>query len=395
MRKSKLVIFHPTSYFGGASVLFSRIYNYAIENNVDIIYIDDDNGYTKSRNVNKKQIYSIDQNLNNLISEDDVIICTTTQIKMLKRYLSDLTENPRVMLWVVHPYEASLHFFRGNRRVLKLPFKYATSKILINSQHKKRKEIIKFINQYVGNSLFFMDAPCINATNYFLDTKLVANLDNIIPIPYQHITFTRNEKKHIKKDNSINLSYFGRVEHFKTGPLISLLNELSKIKDVNRIIFHIIGDGQDLSRIISKFSKKMTIISLGLMENEDAKAYMKENIDILFAMGTAAIDGASLGIPTVLLNASNSARKQRYDWLYKEQGFSLGDYSDAPWFCSPIKNLRHIIDEFNANSEELSIKSFIHVDKKHSIQNVVKHIIQNKDGTTLRLSELLKYNCFY
>ncbi|HEM6846614.1 hypothetical protein OKT23_17230 [Providencia rettgeri] len=394
MNKFKIIIFHPSSYFGGASVLFSRIYNHAMVNNINLIYIDEEDGYTKSRNMNSKNIYTLSQNLNNLITNDDIIICTTTQINMMKKYLSNITKNPKVILWVVHPYEASIYFFKGIHKAFKSPLKYVMSKFLVNLQYRKKNKLVKFINAQSGNSLFFMDASCINATNYFLNTKIATASENIIPIPYKSDFQPLKKNKNIEK-NIINIAYFGRVEDFKTAPIISLLQELSELRIKEKIVFHIIGGGRSLPHIMNKFDKKLTIVSLGMMENQKAKIYINDQVDILFAMGTAAIDGASIGTATVMLNASNSIKKQQYDWLYLSNGFSLGDYIDSPWFISPSKTLYDIIQDWKINHELISAYGEQYVIKNHDIDAVMKKLISKAEKVNLRLDDLINNHIFY
>jgi hypothetical protein len=393
MKNSKIIIFHPSNYFGGASVLFSRIFKQAIQKNLDIIYIDLEDGYTKTREENQENIFTLNDDLNSLISNDDVILCITTQVKLLKKYLSNIHSNPKVILWVVHPYEASIYFYRGFHKALKLPYSYILLKILTIAQYKKTKSLSHFVAKYSGNSIYFMDSSTISATNYFLNTDIKIKDSNIIPIPYIDNT-DNTDNADRRKSQSINMAYFGRVESFKSPPLISLLSELCTLKIKNKINFYILGDGKDAKMIVDMFKKKINIIPLGFIENDKAKLFMKENIDILFAMGTAAIDGASIRIPTVLLNASNSVQEQKYDWLHNTNGYSLADYIDAPWFISPNKKLDDIITDWINNRELLSINAFEYVNRNHSISNIVDLISSRNTNSVLKLHEIIKNDYF-
>ena len=90
----------------------------------------------------------------------------------------------------------------------------------------------------------------------------------------------------------------------------------------------IIGDGPYLKNLISLKSK----VSYEIHFENEIKAnqldnYLINNCSILFAMGTAALEGAKLGIPTVLLDISYKkiSKEYNYRWLYERDGMTLGE----------------------------------------------------------------------
>ena len=77
--------------------------------------------------------------------------------------------------------------------------------------------------------------------------------------------------------------------------------------------------------------KKLKNISIELIDyispGEIENFLLLNEIDILMAMGTSALEGARLGIPTILLDiAYNEVRDgYNYQWINERDGFTLGD----------------------------------------------------------------------
>lgn len=382
----KKIIYHPSTYFGGASVLFYRLFT--ANNYKDFYLIDCLNGFTEKKVGNHcKLILNNDKkSLLEKITSDDIIICISTQIRSLLNDLNKLNANPKILIWIVHPYEASLIFFPFAKKITS-KLGYYLGKTYIKSYFRKYSKLQSFIINNSGNSIFYMDAACIRATNYFLNLDLTSYENNescILPIPF--IPYEKKIKTRFFLKNQLNLGYFGRIEDFKSPPLCSLLNDISNSN--LKIKIHIIGNGRDLKKIKNEYSEKLNIVFLGEMNNSDAREYIYNNIDIMFCMGTAALDTASMGIPTVLLNASNKVIEQKYNWLYNTNGFTLGDYIDAPWFKEEGSSFIDIVKYTYENIILVSEKNSNYAFSYHSIDNVINKIISNANKSDIRLNDL-------
>ncbi|WP_166185588.1 glycosyltransferase family 4 protein [Providencia sp. M-8] len=386
MTKMKTFIYHPSTYFGGASVLFYRLFT--ANNYKEFYFIDCINGFTQKKvGDHCKLILNTDkEKLSNEINDNDIIICISTQISGLLNDLSNLNVNPKILIWIVHPYEASLIFFPFAKRITS-KLGYDLGRAYIKTYYKKYKTLQNFIMNNSGKSLFYMDTACIRATDYFLNLNLASHKNNesyLLPIPF--IPYEKEIKTNFFFNGELNLGYFGRIEDFKSPPLRSLLNDIlnSKLK----IKTHIIGNGRDLKKIKDEFSKKLDIIFLGEMDNLDARKYIYDNIDIIFCMGTAALDTASMGVPTVLLNPSNKVINQKYNWLYHTDGFTLGDYTDSPWFEEDGNSFTNIIEHINTNIMLVSKRNHEYVFYYHSIDSVINKVMSNITKSNIKLNDL-------
>ena len=88
--------------------------------------------------------------------------------------------------------------------------------------------------------------------------------------------------------------------------------------------------------------------------------YISENVDLLIAMGTSALDGAKNGCPTVIITPVRAAdpEKVHYRWIYDSKGCSLGEYPDIDLKTGQRRvEFGKIMEEFFADAN-VSDKSF-------------------------------------
>lgn len=387
----KIFIYHPSKFFGGASVLFFRIFCFG-RDKTNLYFIDCEGGFSHSRVPDDDRILLCDdhERLKCEISDDDVVICVSSGIRKLKSEFKILGLNPRVLIWVVHPYEASIRYFKNARKIT-TTLGCQFGKVFIKLFFCKYKEIRKFISSYSGESVFFMDAATVKSTNYFLDLKIEEDR-NLLPIPYlanEQLRWHTDTVKRIDKNN-LRIAYFGRVEEFKFPPLVALLTSIVNSEICSKVSVTIIGGGKDLDALKEKFEGKLDIQFLGLIENEKAKKFMAENIDLVFAMGTAALDSSSLSIPTILLNPSNKELKQNFKWLYMTHGNTLGEYIESPWFIDDGISLENVVIDCIERHNYHADKSREYVEKNHNMNLVFNQLVAYCCDTKLRVGNIVK-----
>lgn len=88
------------------------------------------------------------------------------------------------------------------------------------------------------------------------------------------------------------------------------------------------GDGL-LSEKVREYAKglytKIEFVFTGTIPKEDLPNYLRENVDVVFAMGTAALEGASLSMPAVVVQLGEKKFiDDDYYWLYDTKDFCVG-----------------------------------------------------------------------
>ena len=88
---------------------------------------------------------------------------------------------------------------------------------------------------------------------------------------------------------------------------------------------YVIGDG-DCESIVKSFKprKGLEIRFLGTIVTNLDEILLEH--DVVFAMGTSALEAAKLGIPSVLMDASyyEFPKDYRYRWLFESEEYVLG-----------------------------------------------------------------------
>lgn len=305
--------------------------------------------------------------LNHDIDRDDVCVFTdfsSPYIPVLRKI------NPKVFFYVVM---GKTFIGRGIEKV-------ATKDEMIR--------FITFLNQKQG--LYFIDydnyiCPC----NYY---KFNLEPINYIPVPVD--TFPQNLYSHTEKCRCI--TYIGRGgEIWKIYPVKKILEDLSVAHFKGE--FHIITDSTEyFEKILSQSSIDPNITlkyCLGLT-GETLDEYLLNFSDLHVAMGTSALEGAKLGIPTLLIDSSylEFPVDYTYRWLYyKNLFFSLGRWLEKEGILEGMP-LTTILSEMNDGDKRrlISQKCFEYVNQRHSMMFYYNNLKNAENVCELRIDDLFQ-----
>ena len=173
--------------------------------------------------------------------------------------------------------------------------------------------------------------------------------------------------EHIKKIKSsgadrIRVTWIGRVSSdFKEIPIKTILNDLEQ--DPDKYVLMIVGTGDAIGNIKTQAAKiKLNVSFVDNVPYAQIGDFLSASTDLFIGMGTAALDSAKNGIPTVIINPVEKGKSFRpaYRWIFESKGYSLGEYEGTVFAENQI---RHSFNEIIAlyreyGSEELGRKSF-------------------------------------
>lgn len=393
-----IIIFHPSYYFGGISVLYSRLYAELSSNSLYTVRVIDYNDGFISKEIlenggNEKIIgfpdCSEDSREILRMTDDYVVLMSSTQVRKAKAYFSKYQIDPTIVVGVYHPFEASIQFVFKARSLLSF-FGYHGIKYYQHIFPLMRRKILSFVKKGISsNGLYFMDLACYRATSYFLslDVQYEKNI-SLIPVPFSNKLSTNIKEN---KNKGLNFGYVGRIEDFKTLPLINFISDLNEL-NLEHINLYVIGDGKDfklIKKLVEVKYKKINTIFLGALPNDESRKIMQECVDIAACMGTAALDTSSVGLPTILLNPlEKNIAEYRYNWLHLSENFVLGDYADAPWYVENGKKLEELVQEAKSDYIGTSLKAINYVKEKHSLETVCQSITNLANSSSFKLSDV-------
>lgn len=254
------------------------------------------------------------------ISHDDLLVDFGTYRVM--QALSAV--NPRLLVWRVFPHIGCKSFFAS-----------LLSKLQFTVLDKK-------------DSLVFMDNGCYETACRELKSTFKKR---ILPIPI----IVREKKYVVERSRTvINITYIGRGSRiWKVKPVKKLVGDLQMMAN-QRFHMHIFTDTDEL------FEAELKNLKGGNVAIDYHFGYTMESLskkllelsDLHYSMGTACLEGAVLGIPTIIADSSYSdfPDTYRYRWLIEDIEYYAGVFLENATPCG--HRLEEIIDSLH-NPQEL------------------------------------------
>lgn len=317
--------------------------------------------------------------INQLFFYTDIFILT----KFEEVYRHLLKINPRVVYFDINDFICQISDYKFG-----IKFPSLGKKLVISLLAKK--------------SIFFMDDTGVfNLKQHFsLPVKEPAFLPIPVTVPKENIYL----KRHILSENTLHLTYIGRSVNWKMMPLKNVLADCAKSAVQKNIHLSIVVDD------LSAFTKFINIddyghasnLSISVIENmlpSDINEFLLSSSDLHFAMGTAALDAAKLGVPTILVDYSTADFPEgyKYKWLFETTGYSLGRNLDK---IPPADgfSIDELLEMIVGNENKLALfssHSYKYVLDKHAVNKIVPELISLCSNATFRIKDAEKLVPFY
>lgn len=237
--------------------------------------------------------------------------------------------------------------------------------------HYLAKKLV--ISCFKKESIICMDGDTKNQLNKFINKELNFPL---IPIP---IYFEYKFNKYITNNRAtdcsfLRITYIGRgSEYWKIVPIERVLKDLNT--EGIKYELHIFTDfNYKFEEILNPIKFNNSIYYHFNVFGKSLRDKLLEISDLHFGMGTSALEGAALGIPTVLVDPSNFPIPDNYlyQWLFEKKEFSLGAFIDKEIHFSGHR-ITHIINSIRVEKDryDISHKCFQYVADKHSLNVTV------------------------
>lgn len=180
----------------------------------------------------------------------------------------------------------------------------------------------------------------------------------------------------IGASSNLRLTYIGRVEDAQVSILKHLMKELFDESINVTIQLKIIGEGRNLSEIESFAAEiqnsNVSFQFMGKLTPYELDKILIKDTDIVFAAGTSALEGASRGVPTCLLDGSfHPIDRYRFRWIHTPSEFPLGCLlEDYPKYLGGSLSLADLILEYRRNAGVLSKSAYEWVKANHAEKKI-------------------------
>lgn len=406
----KLYFCFPFRGVGGVSVLFCRIAEHLSAAGLAKCYlIDYSDGYMAThRDPSLTELIEYPETGKVHISGDAYIVFQAMTPWSIYPNL-EINDNAKVLFWNCHPLNlipalpgwrkiTSRNTFLA-RLVLNTALKHFTLKV--------RRFLLYLLNK---NSIVFMDGANLEITRDLLNVKVEA--PDFLPIPAKVNSNIDLTVKKLSDKNVIKFVWVGRIVDFKYYPLKRFLQDLSIVSGKSSIKFEliIVGSGEYIDTLAKEVLKlRYKALSIKLIKYIDTKnldGFILENADILLGMGTSALEGAKLGVPTLLLDFSyvNIVGAYKYRWVHQATNFNLGEMVGMGNSNVLGNSLQEKIIEFQVCGYQISYRELEYFLEHHKLSVVSNKLLDSLDRSncvygSLRshgfLSRGVLYFCFY
>lgn len=371
----KIVFFNPSRVVGGAEYLFYRVAKQMVSKGIDTSYIDYENGFIcnliKQNRDNIKIVKFCSFKKYKLDSDTTLILPLSNVFTASSFFKGDF----KIFLWSIYPRGLNGIIASLNKRsFIKRDMLYYSDSI---------KQLIE------SGGLYFMDFD-----NFYYQNKLfnleIGDIDYLpIPCPDKVI------KKIFKQNTTLNIGWLGRLSSEKRYSVANIIDNCNLYLDKNpldKINFHIIGDGEYMDYLKSKeVNERLNLIFLKTLLDEELYDYVVKNIDMMFAMGTSALESSSMNVPTVLMDHSLVPFdiKSNFRFLYSSIGYSLGSCYEDKIIDNNLtfESLMNILKSLNRLEEE-GKKCYFYYSNNHSEESVVSKLILYLERNKLTYDKL-------
>ena len=307
-----------------------------------------------------------------------------------KDYSKYLTKDDLLIVFDTNLWGNLFYFGNSQCKILVWEIYYPWVKRFIKYRHIPYKPLVSYfekiiLNEIVSkNGFYFIDymgkKEIENRINISISDSFYLPIPVIIPLIKNTITY--NTEK-------ITISYIGRSVDWKINPFIKIIKDSQKLTSKYKFEYTVVCDN------IIKFKKYMSNksiihnnININYYENVSHKELnsILTNSNLHISMGTSALDGAKLGVPTILIDASfeDFPTNYQYRWIYETKQLNLGEIiTSKTTNYSGCHNFREILDMLENNFDTISIKCKNYVIENYSVENIVNKILNYRKTAIL------------
>ncbi|MBF0419914.1 MAG: hypothetical protein HQL78_07075 [Magnetococcales bacterium] len=285
----------------------------------------------------------------------------------------------RVLFWNCYPFNL-IPLFPGLRRQMQNSetFGRLILSTLLRGYCSKIRRLVDLL--LVKQSLVFMDGTNLETTERYLGLTITDPI--YVPIPI--IASTDKRLMSIERDyfrHGLRVVWVGRIVDFKFYTFHRCLIELDRLQPVfgMKIGVTVVGTGEYRQRLSDESAKlsNLQFEFIDYVAPQDLDDFLICNADLLVAMGTSALEGARLGIPTLLLDVAHAPVSADYifTWLYERKNFSLGDIVCRRHFSRGNNSLGDRLREIINRFPDVSSNTRSYVYRQHELSGIAEKLI--------------------
>lgn len=229
-------------------------------------------------------------------------------------------------------------------------------------------------------SLLFMDRSTLSSTVQRLGIEVKE--PRLLPVACGDVPPGDRRSGRATSGGELCFAWLGRLADFKIFMLLHVLEDLSRFSAEHRvpITMHIVGEGDESGRIRPQLLEHeyFSIRMRGTVVGPALEELLVGEVDLLWAMGTSALEAGKWGIPTVLLDAcyGEVPSAYRYRWLHETRDFSLAELVSPDGISGGTWGVEDVVAVIRSDEryEEASVKEYSYCATHHAESTVARNL---------------------
>lgn len=299
----------------------------------------------------------------------------------------EIEGNSKIFFWNCHPFNLvpTLPGFR-----VRMQSSLGVGKFVLNTLLRmwlvKIRAFVKYLES--SSAIAFMDQNNLAVTESYLDLRIEKPAFLPVAVDTDLQDYVRPVRTAKVLRSRLNVMWVGRIVDFKLPILILALQELNRYctQTSTSITFTLVGEGSHADELASRLAEfpALDIVSIANMSMVQLDEYLRAEVDLLLAMGTAALDGAKLGVPTILLDMSYGEvpKTYRFRWLHQRTGHTLADVIDGRHLSAGSDTIDMRLDELFDDPELQSRLAVEYVEACHSLKHTARELLSLCENST-------------
>lgn len=362
----KLVFCFPYRGVGGISVLFLRLAEALGARGIPTAIVDYADGYMARRHDPKRtQLLEYREGGRTPIPVDATIVLQAMTPWSIFPNL-DVDASTRIWFWNCHPFNLvpTLPGFRRWMQSSPALGSFVLATVLRSYRSKIRRFLALLLER---DSIAFMDRTNIAVAQDYLRIDIDEPRMLAIPAP------AAERRTPIAMGDALRVVWIGRLVDFKYYPLTHLLRRLDQVasKVGRKVRIDIIGGGDHEAELLANAGSFPTLELrfFGEMEQAEVEHHLRHHADLLCAMGTSALEGARLGVPTLLLDLSYGpvVDGYRFSWLHELDGYGLAEVARATPGTDSASSLLARLRELDSDPGSLADAAYDYFERHHDL----------------------------
>jgi glycosyltransferase involved in cell wall biosynthesis len=236
-----------------------------------------------------------------------------------------------------------------------------------------------------------MDRTNLQTTEQCLGLRIAE--PHMLAIPAQ----AASDRPHAPPDLAaagLRVAWVGRIVDFKFFPLVHALRRLNGLQASLGVAVSvlIVGAGDYETRLRQEVAAltQIDVRFQGEVEPQALQDLLAGQVDLLLAMGTSALEGARLGVPTLLLDLSyrEIIPGCRFAWLHEQDGYSLAGIVQPCPEVESMATLASRVQQLLAAPAVVSAAAREYYRTHHEISRIASRLIELTDRTRCAWGQL-------